>query len=95
MHEFLALANPLAALRQRDALDLAGQLGGEIIHADPHQVGALAQRPGVTGVIAQVLRHLEAADQGGLQARCSGVMLCWGNLQHRLHGVAGAEMINE
>jgi hypothetical protein len=73
----------------------AGQLGGEIIHADADQVGALAQRPGVTGVIAEILRHREAANQGGLKTRCSRFMLGWGDLQHRLHGVAGAEMIDE
>ena len=77
-------------------LDLAGQLGGEIIHADPHQVGALAQCPGVTGVIAQILRNREAADQGGLQAWRSGVMLCLEHLQRGLYNrVAGAEIIDQ
>jgi hypothetical protein len=68
----LALPNPLAALWQRDAFHLAGQLGGKIIHADAHQVGALAQCPGVTGMVTQIFWDLEAANQGGLQAWYSG-----------------------
>ena len=94
MHNFLALANPLAALRQRDPLQRAGQLGGEIIHADAHQAGAFADRPGVAGMVAQVFRYLEAADQRGLQTR-HGVVRFRGNLQRRLQGAAGAEMVNQ
>src|SRR5579864_6902064 len=48
----LSLANPLAALRQRNALQFSGRLRSEIIHADPHQAGALAERPSVAGVVA-------------------------------------------
>ena len=58
----LALANPLAALRQRDALHGASQLGSEVIHADADQVGALAQCPGVSGVIAEIFRYGETGD---------------------------------
>jgi hypothetical protein len=47
-------------------------------------------------VVAQVLWDLEATDHGWLQARHSGVMLRWGDLQRRLHnGVARAEIIDQ
>jgi hypothetical protein len=93
---FASLANPLAALRQRDALQFAGHLGGEIIHADPNQAGAFAQRPGVTGVETQVFGHFEAADQRWLQAeRCvprrRGNLQCW--LLH--DGAASSVMVDQ
>ena len=92
---FLALANPLAALRERDALELAGQLGGEIIHADAHQAGALTQCPGVAGMVAQILRDCETPDQGGLQSGRLCFLPC-GNLQCGLDNcVAAAEMIDQ
>jgi hypothetical protein len=49
----------------------------------------------VTGVVAQVVWDLEAADHGWPQARHIG-MLRWGYLQRRLHnGVASAEVVNQ
>jgi hypothetical protein len=49
----------------------------------------------VTGVVAQVLRDREAADQGRLKAGRNRVMLCRGNLQRRsVKSVAGAEVVN-
>src|ERR1039458_8964781 len=92
----LALADPLAALWERDAVDLAGQLGGKIIHADANQAGAFAERPGVAGVIAQIFRDLEAANQGGMQSGRVSLLPGRGDLQCRLNnGVAAAEMIDE
>jgi len=35
----LPLANPLTALRQRNALHFAGQLGGEVVDADTDKMG--------------------------------------------------------
>ena len=35
----LSLANPLAALRQRNTLQLAGQFGGEVVHATRTRLG--------------------------------------------------------
>jgi hypothetical protein len=46
-------------------------------------------------VVAEVLRHREAADQGGLKAGRNRVMLGWGDLQHRVHkSVAGTDVVN-
>jgi hypothetical protein len=50
----------------------------------------------VTGVVAQVLRDREAADQGRLKAGRNRVMLCGGDLQRwSVKGVAGAEVVNQ
>src|SRR5208337_639943 len=92
----LALTSPLAALRKSDALKPAGQLGGEIIHADADQAGALAQCPGVAGMVAQILGDFEAANQSGLQSRRICFLAVRGDLQCRLYNrVAAAEMIDE
>ncbi len=92
--DLLSLANPLAALRQRDALDFARQLGGEFVHADAHQARTLAQRPGVAGMEAQLLRNLEATDQAGRQ---SGWRLPFCGLQRGLNDdlVAAVKVIDQ
>src|SRR5208282_1804609 len=91
----LALADPLAALRERDGVKLASQLGSEIIHANADQAGAFAQRPGVAGMVTQILRNCEAADEGWLQAGSFCFRSC-GNLHCGLHNcVAAAEMIDQ
>ena len=58
----LSLANPLAALRQVDFLGRADQLGGKVVDAGANQIRALAQRPGMTLVEAEVLGNLIAGN---------------------------------
>jgi hypothetical protein len=91
----LALANPLAALRKRDAFQLARQFRRKIVHANSHQTGALAQCPSVAGMITEILWDFEAAGQSGLQSR-SGLVLGSSELESGLHnGLAAAEMIDQ
>ncbi len=65
----LSLANPLAALRQVDFLGLADQLGGKVVDAGANQVRALAQRPGMTLMEAEVFGNLKAGHDGLSLAR--------------------------
>src|SRR5208283_4766041 len=61
----LSLPDPLSALRQRQAIHFAHQLRSKIVEAYPHQAGALAQCPGVAGMIAEIFGDLETSDEVG------------------------------
>src|SRR5438477_11964497 len=89
----LSLTDPLATLRQRDAVDFARQLGGERVHANADQTRTLAERPGVAGMEAQFFGNLKAADQAGSGSRRSFVP----GLQSRLSDdlLAAVKMVDQ
>src|ERR1039457_4758601 len=88
--DFLSLADPLAGFRQLNLFQLAQQGGGEFIGAHPHHILALAQQPGMTGVVRELLGNQETvyivtARLGRDCARRIG--------RHRVHHLAAIQHI--
>src|SRR5581483_7640599 len=92
--DLLALADPLAPLRQGYLFDFAHQPRCEIVESDADQLRTLGQGPSVTGVIAKVFRDHESGDYVRLEHHPS----CWLRLHfhHRLNCVPLAvEVVDE
>ncbi len=89
----LALADPGARLGQLDPLDGAGQRGGELVRAHPHQVFALGQQPGMAGVVAEVGGNQVAVHVGRLGFWNFGARGC--HHRRRLRSLAAAEQVVE